>query len=206
MLRTRLAGGLLALAMTAGVALVAAPAGAQAACSITQRLAEGRRGSNEVRCLQIALDAEGFSPGPVDGWFGPVTESAVIRYQQAKGLLVDGIVGPQTGGSLGIWNGSARSQSVSGSSTPARAPARASSSGVDWDRLAQCESGGNWAINTGNGYYGGLQFLASTWRAYGGTGLPHQHSRETQIAIAERVRADVGMRAWPGCSRKFGWI
>ena len=53
-----------------------------------------------------------------------------------------------------------------------------------WDALAQCESGGNWAINTGNGYYGGLQFNLGTWQAYGGTGYPHQTSRETQIAIA----------------------
>ena len=57
-----------------------------------------------------------------------------------------------------------------------------------WDRLAQCESGGNWHINTGNGYYGGLQFSLGTWHAYGGTGLPSQHSRETQIAIATKLR------------------
>ena len=73
-----------------------------------------------------------------------------------------------------------------------------------WDKLAYCESGGNWAINTGNGYYGGLQFLASTWRAYGGTGLPHQNSREEQIRIAKRVQADVGWKAWPSCTRKLG--
>ncbi len=74
-----------------------------------------------------------------------------------------------------------------------------------WDALAQCESGGNWAINTGNGYYGGLQFNAGTWRAYGGTGLPHQHSRETQIAVATRLRnASGGYGAWPGCAAKLG--
>ncbi len=74
-----------------------------------------------------------------------------------------------------------------------------------WDRLAQCESGGNWAINTGNGYYGGLQFSLSTWRAYGGTGLPSQHSRETQIAIATKLRdASGGYGAWPHCSSKLG--
>ena len=69
-----------------------------------------------------------------------------------------------------------------------------------WDRLAQCESGGNWAINTGNGYYGGLQFSLGTWQAYGGTGLPSQHSRETQIAIATKLRdASGGYGAWPHC-------
>lgn len=74
-----------------------------------------------------------------------------------------------------------------------------------WDALAQCESGGNWSINTGNGYYGGLQFSPGTWRAYGGTGLPHQHSRETQIAVATRLRnAQGGYGAWPGCAAKLG--
>lgn len=74
-----------------------------------------------------------------------------------------------------------------------------------WDRLAQCESGGNWHINTGNGYYGGLQFSLGTWRAYGGTGLPSQHSREKQIEIATRLRnASGGYGAWPACARKLG--
>lgn len=74
-----------------------------------------------------------------------------------------------------------------------------------WDRLAQCESGGNWAINTGNGYYGGLQFSLGTWQAYGGSGLPSNASRETQIAIATKVRnASGGYGAWPGCAAALG--
>jgi uncharacterized protein YabE (DUF348 family) len=74
-----------------------------------------------------------------------------------------------------------------------------------WDQLAQCESGGNWAINTGNGYYGGLQFNIDTWRAYGGTGYPHENSRETQIAVATRLRdANGGYGAWPHCSQQLG--
>lgn len=74
-----------------------------------------------------------------------------------------------------------------------------------WDALAQCESGGNWAINTGNGYYGGLQFNLGTWRAYGGAGYPHQASRETQIAVASRLRdATGGYGSWPGCAAKLG--
>jgi hypothetical protein len=76
--------------------------------------------------------------------------------------------------------------------------------GSVWDALAKCEAGGNWAINTGNGYYGGLQFSASSWRAVGGTGLPHQHSRETQIAMGERLKARQGWGAWPSCTRKLG--
>jgi resuscitation-promoting factor RpfB len=74
-----------------------------------------------------------------------------------------------------------------------------------WDQLAQCESGGNWAINTGNGYYGGLQFNLGTWQAYGGSGYPHQASRETQIAIATKVRdASGGYGAWPACAASLG--
>lgn len=77
----------------------------------------------------------------------------------------------------------------------------------DWDRLAQCEAGGNWHINTGNGYYGGLQFSAGTWRAHGGgefAPLPHQATREQQIAVAERTLAAQGWGAWPACSARLG--
>jgi resuscitation-promoting factor RpfB len=74
-----------------------------------------------------------------------------------------------------------------------------------WDALAQCESGGNWATNTGNGYYGGLQFSLGTWQAYGGTGLPSNASRETQIAIATKLRdASGGYGAWPACAASLG--
>lgn len=80
--------------------------------------------------------------------------------------------------------------------------------GAVWDRLAQCESGGNWAINTGNGYYGGVQFNKSTWDAYGGreyASYPHQATREQQITIATKLRDDRGgYGAWPGCARKLG--
>lgn len=73
-----------------------------------------------------------------------------------------------------------------------------------WDRIAQCESGGNWSINTGNGYSGGLQFHPQTWKAYGGKGRAHNASRGEQIAVAERVLAGQGWGAWPACSRKAG--
>ena len=73
-----------------------------------------------------------------------------------------------------------------------------------WDRLAKCESGGNWSINTGNGYYGGLQFSAGTWRAMGGSGLPHQHSREEQIKRGKILQARSGWGQWPSCTRKLG--
>ncbi|MEW2523105.1 transglycosylase family protein [Actinacidiphila alni] len=84
--------------------------------------------------------------------------------------------------------------------------AAAADSGV-WDRIAQCESGGNWHINTGNGYYGGLQFSASTWRAYGGgayASTADRASREQQIAIATKVQRASGWGAWPVCSGRAG--
>lgn len=79
------------------------------------------------------------------------------------------------------------------------------SSDATWDELAECETSGNWSANTGNGYYGGLQFAASTWRSVGGTGLPHQHSRATQIEKGKQLQAERGWTPWPTCARKLGW-
>ena len=80
------------------------------------------------------------------------------------------------------------------------------SDGSVWDRLAQCESGGNWSINTGNGYYGGLQFTLSTWRSLGGSGYPNQASRSEQIARAQALQARSGWGQWPACSAKLGLL
>jgi len=87
--------------------------------------------------------------------------------------------------------------------TALAAPASAATTG-QWDAVAQCESGGNYAINTGNGFYGGLQFTLSTWAAYGGTGAPQNASRSAQIAVAERVLAGQGKGAWPVCGTGLG--
>jgi hypothetical protein len=83
----------------------------------------------------------------------------------------------------------------------------AQASSVNWDAIAQCESGGNWSINTGNGFYGGLQFTKGTWRAYGGTkyaSTANKASRSEQIAIAEKVLHGQGIGAWPVCGKKGG--
>lgn len=91
-------------------------------------------------------------------------------------------------------------------STPRTTAASVSDGGV-WDRLAACESGGNWSINTGNGYYGGLQFTQSTWNAYGGQAYAARAdlaSRDAQIAVASKVQAGQGWGAWPACSYKAG--
>jgi hypothetical protein len=86
------------------------------------------------------------------------------------------------------------------------APAEAAS-GRTWNRLAQCESGGRWHINTHNGYYGGLQISLPTWRGYGGrrfARLPSRATRTEQIRVAERIKRHQGWGAWPTCSRRIG--
>lgn len=83
------------------------------------------------------------------------------------------------------------------SATPTRA----------WNRLAQCESGGRWHINTHNGYFGGLQISKRTWNGYGGrkfAALPHRATKPQQIRVAERIKRGQGWGAWPACSRRAG--
>jgi LysM repeat protein len=99
---------------------------------------------------------------------------------------------------------STRSYTPNPAPAPAPKPTYSSNSGGVWDRLAGCESGGNWSINTGNGYYGGLQFSLSSWRAVGGSGLPSSASKSEQIARAEKLKAIQGWGAWPACTAKLG--
>ncbi|MEX2293586.1 MAG: transglycosylase family protein [Acidimicrobiales bacterium] len=105
-------------------------------------------------------------------------------------------------------------RSVAAVASPAppttQAPPRSGANGdpndpATWDRMAECEAHGNWSANTGNGYYGGLQFSVSTWEHYGGTGYPHQASKATQIQIGKRLQAARGWGAWPACSEKLGY-
>ncbi len=96
---------------------------------------------------------------------------------------------------------------ASTANTGAAAPSVAG--GSVWDRLAQCESGGNWAINTGNGFYGGVQFDRGTWLSNGGGAyapVASEASREQQIVVAERVRSARGFAPWPSCASKLGLL
>ena len=93
---------------------------------------------------------------------------------------------------------------VAVSLTSSTAVAGAAPVAPDWDAVAQCESGGNWHANTGNGEFGGLQFKPATWVRYGGVGNPAAASREEQIAVANRVLADQGLEAWPKCGTASG--
>ena len=96
---------------------------------------------------------------------------------------------------------------IGGGAALASAGAAHAATDAEWDRVAACESGGNWAINTGNGYYGGLQFSASTWRAFGGTEFApnaHQATKAQQIVVAQRTLAVQGPGAWPTCGARAG--
>jgi len=100
------------------------------------------------------------------------------------------IAGMLVGAPLAIFAGSA-------SAAPA-------TTGNNWDAVAQCESGGNWSTNTGNGFSGGLQFTTSTWQAYGGTGSPQGASKAQQVQVAEKVLGGQGKGAWPVCGKALG--
>jgi hypothetical protein len=89
--------------------------------------------------------------------------------------------------------------------TAAPAPYGDPNDPATWDRLARCESGGNWAMNNGNGYYGGLQFSLATWRNVGGSGYPHQATKAEQIKRGKILQSRSGWGQWPNCSRELGY-
>jgi len=125
--RGRARRGLAALALAlssivAGSVALGPGSPAQAACSFSTTLRAGAR-SEAVRCLQVTLTGRGFAPGPADGWFGGMTRDAVIAYQRTNGLFVDGVVGPRTAGSLGIWGTSTSAPTPPPPVTPPPAPA-----------------------------------------------------------------------------------
>ncbi len=102
---------------------------------------------------------------------------------------------------LAVVAGAVTALSLTGVATASSASAASSAT---WQRVAQCETGGNWSMNSGNGHYGGLQFTLSVWRGYGGTGMPHRNSKSQQIRIAEKVLRSQGPGVWPVCGRRAG--
>jgi len=109
-----------------------------------------------------------------------------IRKAVTKGLMATAITGALAVVPMALSTGTAHADSV------------------NWDAIAQCESGGNWAINTGNGAYGGLQFKQATWNSNGGVGNPATASRAEQIRVAENVLRTQGIKAWPKCGPQGG--
>ncbi len=173
---------------TATAAVTALPSAA-APAYLTVTLRQGNPYVSQNKILQARLNVLGASLA-VDGSFGPKTLAAVKKFQSSKRLEVDGVVGPITRGALGL-SAPAASKPTSTTINLARAEM--------WDRIAECESGGRWNINTGNGYYGGLQFDYNTWLSVDGDDFApraDQATREEQITIANRLYALRGLQPW----------
>jgi L,D-peptidoglycan transpeptidase YkuD (ErfK/YbiS/YcfS/YnhG family) len=158
------------LATSFGVVVAAAPV-APASCTIRETQQYGAR-NEQVRCIQLALDDHGVDPGPIDGIFGAQTRSAVITYQRRTALYVDGVVGPATGRSLGIWR-----TSTSGSCTPSRkVPDRART-------VVDVRSSGSWATVRL------LRRPGSTWKCIGPE-MTARVGRNGTRPLAKRVGGD----------------
>ena len=185
---------LLAATSIAGVALLA-PLAARSATAVPVEIADG--------LLQIADSPEmAADRGGLSARQGIMVSSAVGRHT-AEELVPDPAPTPAA---------APMEATLHGTLAPAAtepAPPRVVTYAGDsvWDDLARCESGGNWAINSGNGYYGGLQFSLGTWQQYGGAefaAYPHQATREEQIIVAERLHAARGYAPWPACRAELG--
>jgi hypothetical protein len=181
--------------------------------------------------LLAPLGARSATPVPVDLADHLLTVESAPRIDVERGTLVSRIGGTSLSTLIAPSPGIDSEQLASDAMpTPASAPMEATLQVVPtpvptpapppppqrvvtydgdtvWDRLAQCESGGNWAINTGNGYYGGLQFNYATWHGYDGgqyAEYPHEATRAEQIIVAERLHAARGFQPWPACRIKLG--
>jgi len=205
---TRTMIGAIAGAALVGGLAVAAPAPASAA-PVSQRLPVLHPGADStlVVRLQRELAARGLHV-PATGYYGNITRARVERLQRHHGLRVTGVTGPRVWHILLSDDHRLSSPSLTPylGGHPKSAPhhqAAASRSSV-WDKIAQCESGGDWHINTGNGFYGGLQFTLSTWHGFGGSGMPNRHTRDQQIVVGKRVQRSQGWGAWPVCSVRAG--
>jgi peptidoglycan hydrolase-like protein with peptidoglycan-binding domain len=199
--RLRLRGGgfsLAAVALTLAVVGAGAAIGQSTQSSPQAAAAQGLlvRGSSgdAVAVVQRAL---GMPAGAIDGQFGPRTEANVRLFQQQHGLVVDGIVGPQTSAALGLAAPAAPTGSAPATPQGTSAPAASSS---ELERIAQCESGGNpQAIGGGGSYRGKYQFSRATWAALGGSGDPAAAPEAEQDRRAAMLYAQTGTSSWPSC-------
>jgi transglycosylase-like protein/putative peptidoglycan binding protein len=178
--------GLAALAASAGVLATAASA-ADATPAESGLLHQGSAGS-DVAKVQHALHVG------ATGRFSSATKRAVLGFQRGHGLMVDGIVGPQTWDAL---FGITPAQPSTGTSTSGTSSATGAGGYTVPSSVVQCESGGNYsAVNSSSGAGGAYQILPSTWQAYGGQGLPQNAPKSEQDRIAAAIYANQGSSAW----------
>ena len=159
--------------------------------------------------FEIAADVDGTSWRELAEYNADIIANPDLIYVgQVLSLTDDGAIGTDVEADAEVEPEAVEPQSTPvEESTPVAFEESASGGSVatsTWDALAQCESTGDWSINTGNGYYGGLQFTISSWNAVGGDGMPHEASKEEQIARAEQLLELQGWGAWPECSSKLG--
>ncbi len=176
-----------ALALAAGVAVAQEPAPAPAPESgdaPAEAIEPGDEGKT-VKELQRALKIR------PDGEYGAKTKRAVRRFQRKEGIRADGVAGPETLQALGI-------------TAAEDEPSSGGSSGVGTDehlaQIRECESGGDYTANTGNGFYGAYQFTKESWEHMGGTGMPHEAPPEEQDRLAKKLMEQQGPQAWPNCA------
>jgi hypothetical protein len=195
--------GVLAGAALVGGLAMAAPTQASAS-PIGYNLPTLSRGDSGRLVVRLQRELSAYGPNvAATGHFGKLTKKRVKELQRHNGWRATGVAGHRVWHKLltdghRVTTPSLYAHRSSGSS------ARTVSRSSVWDKLARCESGGNWHINTGNGFYGGLQFSLSTWHAYGGSGMPNRASRTEQIRIATKVQRSQGWGAWPACSARIG--
>nr|WP_284692518.1 transglycosylase family protein [Actinomyces sp. 217892] len=175
--------------------------------TVTEDVADPH-GTVEQESSSLAAGTTEVQTAGVDGvvrtTYQVVTEGGVEVSREAVSSVV---VTPRTDEVVLVGTASASSTSASGGSagtTPTTTTAV--NDGSVWWSLALCESGGNAAINTGNGYYGAFQFTLSTWQSLGGTGYPHENSYETQLALAQALQARSGWGQWPACAASLGLL
>lgn len=221
--RGRIAAGATFVALGLAATTALAPAAADVMRADTSTRSDAAIAAESGR---IEMDLTGLSTETVVDDRGPQTQDKTIMManQAVQDFLHDATVMAEVENSRKFWGyvegvQQARAAEAARAEEAARAAEAAEQAeqsapqtggapaggGGRWDALAQCESGGNWGIDTGNGYSGGLQFSPSTWQAYGGSGSAANASREEQIAVAERVLAGQGWGAWPSCSSQLGY-
>jgi hypothetical protein len=207
-------GALLVLVGVIAFSIFGEPYGVAAAATNSGATNSGATGtltaSGQGPAASVAADAATPAASPA---IDPATAAAVLAYvvataEQARLDAVNAYlasVAAKAADQAAAERAAARAAAPSGGNTGRAAPA--APDGSVWDRLAQCESGGNWSINTGNGFTGGLQFVRSTWLGVGGGEYApdaYLATREQQIDIATRVLASQGWGAWPGCTSMMG--
>lgn len=177
----------------------------------TEVLTEGKKGQRELTFEVVYEDGKEVKRSEKDSKVltEPVNKRVAVgtREQQEEEESTSSNSGGSGSGSSGSGSGGSSSESDSDDSSGSGSSNQTDSGPGDdavWERLAQCESGGNWSINTGNGFYGGLQFTEQTWKSMGGSGLPHENSKAEQIRLGKKLQAQAGWGQWPACTSKLG--